>query len=189
MKDRDPVVVEDVYAIVFGPRSTIERGDDVAGLNWLAARGLPDGLADGRGEAGSVFERMSDAFPRGSPEESWVTGANETFGTRWVSNVDLSFVLIAIAGVKVGDLSLISMISAEGCEEVSSGRGESRKSIESFLCEFPNAFPAWGVVNSSQHVSRGERTIMQLLTANERGNVQSIVCAAHPDAFPTKIIF
>jgi len=128
------------------------RGDDVAGLNDALGLGLPIGLPKGRRE-GRVFKGVMIAgrFPL---EASYATGANETFRGALGKKGDFSPVVMAIAGLKVVDLSLMSMISTDGLGETSSGKGESLKSREELrLRELPpfgiKPLLISGVVNST----------------------------------------
>lgn len=132
--------------------AVLASGDEVAGLNVPARLGLPMGLPDGRGDDGRVFVGTEIMGSFGRLEASYVTGANDTFRGASIKG-DLSPVVIAMAGLNVVDLSLMSTISTDGLGEESSGSGESLMSSESFL--FPrllrlgmNTLLTSGVVNS-----------------------------------------
>lgn len=117
----------------------VARGDEVAGLNATCLRGLSFGLfPPGRGEAGNVFVGEGGFMTLRRLEDGGLlaASANETFGVRGggfdgIVAVLPPFVVMAIAGLKVGDFIRISIISTDGCREVSSGSGDNLEAIES----------------------------------------------------------
>jgi hypothetical protein len=135
----------------------LASGDEVAGLNDSFRFGLETGLLDGRRGDESVFRGVMITEGFGRFEESYVMGAKETLRGTSVTKGDLSPVVMAMAGLNVVDLSLMSMISTDGLAEISSGNGESLESRDEFrlrrLLRFGVKFLpiSGGVVNSAMN--------------------------------------